>query len=99
MNASQRRAVAAHRNRLAEQGMSRYEVRGLARDKELVRSLAKRLAAKDADAERLRAQVLNQLSDEPPRHGGIWAALRRSPAVGTDLDLRRELVSERDAGL
>jgi hypothetical protein len=38
--------------------MSRYEVRGLERGKELVRSLAKRGAAKGADDERLRAQVL-----------------------------------------
>jgi hypothetical protein len=32
----------------------------------------------------------------PPTRGGIWAALRRSPAVGADLDLTRETVPERD---
>ena len=39
--ASQKRAVANHRRRLAERGISRYEVRGLEKDKELVRKLAK----------------------------------------------------------
>jgi hypothetical protein len=99
MNSSQRRAVAAHRDRLGERGMSRYEVRGLEQDKELVRKFAKRLAANDADAVRLRAEMLRQVCGEPPRRGGIWAALRRSPAVGADLDLMREVVAERDIDL
>ena len=97
--ASQQRAVANHRRRLAERGISRYEVRGLAKDKELVRKLAKRLAVDDANAMRLRTEVLKQVADEPPRRGGIWAALRRSPAVGADLDLTREIVPERDIDL
>lgn len=99
MNAAQRRAVAAHRHRLTEQGVSRYEVRGLERDKELVRHFAKRLVANDADAERLRAQMLQQILGERPPQSGIWAALRRSPAVGANLDLTREEVGERDADL
>jgi hypothetical protein len=97
--ASQQRAVENHRRRLAERGISRYEVRGLAQDKELVRKLAKRLAANDASAVRLRTEMLKQVADEPPRRGGIWAALRRSPAVGADLDLTREIVPERDIDL
>jgi len=96
---SQRRAVANHRRRLAERGISRYEVRGLAKDKELVRKLAKRLAADDADAARLRTEVLKQVSDQQPRRGGIWAALRRSPLVGADLNLEREVVPPRDVDL
>ena len=97
--ASQKRAVANHRRRLAERGISRYEVRGLAKDKELVRKLAKRLAADDTDAARLRTQMLNQVVDEPPRRGGIWAALRRSPLVGANLDLEREVVPPRELDL
>ena len=97
--ASQRRAVANHRQRLAERGISRYEVRGLAKDKELVRKLAKRLSADDADAVRLRAEIMKQVSERPSARGGIWAALRRSPAVGADLDLTREIVPERDIDL
>ena len=96
---SQRRAVANHRRRLAERGITRYEVRGLAKDKELVRKLAKRLAAEDTDAARLRTEVLKRISDRPPTRGGIWAALRRSPLVGADLNLEREVVPPRDVDL
>ena len=96
---SRRLAVINYRRRLAEHGLGRYEVRGLERDKDLVRKLAKRLAADDPEAARLRAVMLKQISDEPPRRGGIWAALRRSPAVGADLDLSREMVPERDVDL
>jgi|SRR5215471_15088190 len=99
MQASQKRATANHRRRLRERGISRYEVRGLERDKELIRRLANRLAANDADAVRLRREVSQQVSAEAPQHGGIWDALRRSPAVGADLDLTRPTVGERDVGL
>jgi hypothetical protein len=97
--ASQKRAVANHRRRLSERGISRYEVRGLAKDKDLVRKLAKRLAVGDAKAARLRIEMLTQVADEPSRRGGIWAALRRSPLVGADLDLEREVVPPRDIDL
>jgi len=94
--ASQKRAVANHRHRLAQRGISRYEVRGLDKDKQLFRLLAKRLSADDADAARLRTEIMKQVSDQTPTRGGIWAALRRSPAVGADLDLTRERAPERD---
>jgi hypothetical protein len=99
MNASQKRAVANHRRRLGERGLARYEVRGLEQDKELVRQLAKRLAANDHKAAQLRADIVRETRSEPTRKGGIYAALRRSPAVGADLDLSREIVSERDIDL
>jgi hypothetical protein len=99
VEASQKRAVANYRRRLAERGISRYEVRGLEKDKDLVRKLAQRLAADDANAARLRTEMSKQVADEPPRRGGIWGALRRSPAVGVDLDLTREIVPERDIDL
>lgn len=96
MQASQKRAVANERRRLADRGMARYEVRGLETDKELVRELAKRLAANDADAQRLRAEVVQRIAGGGSRRGRIWAALRRSSAVGADLDLTREVVAERN---
>jgi hypothetical protein len=96
---SQRRAVANHRRRLGERGMSRYEVRGLADDKELVRTLARRLAKHDPASVRLRAELARQLDEEPPQRGGILAALRRSPLVGADLKLERESGSGRDVDL
>jgi hypothetical protein len=97
--ASQRRAVANHRRRLGERGMSRYEVRGLAGDKELVRTLARRLADKDPDAVRLRADIAQHLGDAPSRRGGVLAALRRSPLVGADLKVDRESSRGRDVDL
>jgi|SRR5271155_5526261 hypothetical protein len=103
MNASQKRAIDNHRRRLAERGMSRYEVRGLAQDKELVRKLAKRLVENSADTERLRHELARQLAQEtPPRFltgRDIWEAFRRSPLVGADLNLDREVVTPRDVDL
>lgn len=98
MSASQKRAVENHRSRLSERGLARYEVRGLAQDKELIREFAKRLAQDDPEAGHLRKRIANAIAAEP-RRGGIWAALRSSPAVGADLDLTREVVSERDVDL
>ena len=86
---SQRRAVASDRRRLKERGMSRYEVRGLDQDKELVRGLAKRLAAGDSASSQLRAEVSEKIAGEPSRRGGVLAALRRSPLVGAGVRVKR----------
>ncbi len=96
---SQQRAVANHRRRLSQRGLSRYEVRGLDSDKELVRNLAKRLAANDPRAVQLRMEMAQKVSGEPPVRGGIIAALRRSPLVGAELDLDREMLRGRDTEL
>jgi len=87
--ASQKRAVAGDRRRLRERGMSRYEVRGLDDDKELVRGLAKRLAAGDTRSSQLRADLAEKLVGEAPGRGGVLAALRRSPLVGAGVNVRR----------
>jgi hypothetical protein len=89
LKSSQRRAVRNYRSRLGERGLARFEVLGLAADRELVRSLARGLAEAGTGASRLRAAVSQALAGEPPRRGGILAALRRSPLVGADLDLGR----------
>ena len=97
---SQRRAVEAHRQRLAERGLGRFEVRGLESDKALIRSIARRLAANDPEAGALRADLAQRVgTDKPPRVGGILAALRRSPLVGAEINLSREETSGRDVGL
>ncbi|WP_334384191.1 MULTISPECIES: hypothetical protein [unclassified Bradyrhizobium] len=69
--------------------MARFEVLGLDADRDLIRSLARRLAENDSDAARIRAAVTQTVAGEPPRKGGILAALRRSPLVGADLNLAR----------
>lgn len=97
--ASQRRAVANDRRRLREQGMSRYEVRGLAADKDLVRSVARRLAENDRAAAELRADLGRKLDGQPTLRGGIVRALLDSPFAGADLDIVRDRGSGRDIDL
>jgi hypothetical protein len=58
-------------------------------NRDLIRSLARRLAENGPEASRLRAAVSQTITGEPPKKGGILAALRRSPLVGADLDLTR----------
>ena len=99
MNTSQKRAIIKHRRRLGERGLARYEVRGLARDKDLVRKLARKLSTNNAEAVRLRAEVAKELGEKPLSGKEIWDALRRSPLVGAELNLEREIVPPRDVDL
>lgn len=89
MGTSQKRAIQNYRTRLRERGLSRFEVLGRDADRELIRSLARRLAEDSSDASRLRATVSQTIADEPAKKSGVLAALRRSPLVGADLDLSR----------
>ncbi len=84
-NSSQKRAVKNYRDRLTARGMIRFEVLGLGTDRDLIRSLAKRLAEDGPEATRLRATISQTIAGEPPKKGGILEALRRSPLVGADL--------------
>ena len=86
---SQGRALKNYRARLRQRGMARFEVLGLDADRDLIRSLARRLAEDGVAAAHLRATLDRGLAGEPPRKGGIVDALRRSPMVGADLDLAR----------
>jgi hypothetical protein len=79
--------------------MARFEVLGLDADRELIRSLARRLAGDGPDSARLRATVRLNISGEQPKKGGILNALRRSPVVGADLDLNRLLTPVRRVDL
>ncbi len=89
MGSSQKRAIQNYRSRLGERGLARFEVLGRDADRDLIRSLARRLAEDGPEASRLRAAVSQTIAGEPPKKGGILAALRRSPLVGADLDLTR----------
>jgi hypothetical protein len=88
-NNAQKKALRNYRSRLIKRGMARFEVLGLDGDRDLIRSLAKRLAEDDPDAAQIRAAVSQTISGGPPKKGGILAALRRSPLVGADLNLTR----------
>lgn len=89
MGTSQKRAIQNYRSRLGERGMARFEVLGLDGDRDLIRSLARRLSEDGPESSRLRAIVSRAIAGEPPKKGGILAALRRSPMVDADLDLTR----------
>jgi hypothetical protein len=97
-NMAQKRAIKNYRNRLRKRGLARFEVLGLESDRDLIRSLAKRLVQDDHEAKRIRSEVLRTLSDVAPK-GGILAALRRSPLVGADLVMERALDAGRNVDL
>jgi hypothetical protein len=86
---AQKHAIQNYRSRLGERGLARFEVLGRHADRDLIRSLARRLAEEGPEAARIRAIVSRTMSGDPPKTGGIVAALRRSPLVGSDLDLSR----------
>lgn len=89
MSNSQKRAVRNYRSRLSARGLARFEVLGLDADRDLIRSLARRLAEEGPEASQLRAKVSRSIAGAAAKTGGILAALRRSPLVGADLDLTR----------
>jgi hypothetical protein len=95
----QKRAIKRYRKRLNERGMARFEVLELSADRELIRTLARRLAANDPDSTRIRATIRQTgLGAQSPK-GGILESLRRSPLVGADLHLSRPLASGRKVDL
>ena len=96
---SHERALNNYRKRLKQRGMARFEVLGLDADRELIRSVARRLADNGPESARLRATVRRTVSGEPPNRGGILSALRRSPLVGADLTLTRPVVAGRKVNL
>lgn len=95
---SQARALKNYRKRLNQRGMARFEVLGLSVDRDLIRSLARRLADNSPEATEIRASM-RQVSTEPLKKGGILAALRRSPLVGADLNLARPRIDGRRVDL
>jgi hypothetical protein len=96
-NAAQKRAVKNH-GCPETRGMIRFEVLSLDADRDLIRSLAKRLAQDDAEARRIRSEVARAISGIPQK-GGILAALRRSPLVGSNLKIVRFLDAGRKSNL
>jgi hypothetical protein len=95
----QKRALKNYRKRLNQRGMARFEVLGLDADRELIRSLARRLAGNGPDSAGIRTAVRLAMSGEQPKTGGILRALRRSPLVGAGLDLDRPVTPDRQVDL
>ncbi len=99
MGSSQKRVIQNYRSRLGERGLARFEVLGRDADRDLIRSLAKRLSEDTPEATELRATVCKSIAGEPPRLGGILAALRRSPLVNGELDFARTREEGREIDL
>ena len=93
-NSAQKRAIENYRSRLTKRGIVRFELQAFEADRDLIRTLARRLVEEGPDAGQIRQTVQRAVSGEPNKPGGILTALRRSPLVGTDLDLTRS----REAG-
>jgi hypothetical protein len=96
---AQKRALRNYRSRLTKRGIARFEVLGLDADRDLIRSIARRLAEEGPDSARIRAAIGRTISGDPPKRGGILEALRRSPMVGADLEFERSRESGRKVDL
>jgi len=86
---AQYRAVVKNRKQMRSRGISRFEVRGLEHDKALIRAVAKRLAAGDDAARKLRT-TLAQEAAAATKPVNIVEWLRSSPLVGIDWYIERE---------
>jgi len=96
---SQARALKRFRQRLAERGLARFEVLGLKSDRELIRSVARRLANEGSEAVRMRTTLRRAMSPAQQKTGGVLQALRRSPLVGADLTVTRSIADDRKVHL
>jgi hypothetical protein len=94
-NNARKRALMNCRKRLSQTGLARFEVLGLASDRDLILKFAKRLIQNDDATTRLRADVLRSLTGEPPPKGGVLATLQQSPLIGAELDVSREVTTGR----
>jgi hypothetical protein len=99
MTTSQHRALKNYRKRLGQKGIARFEVLGRDDDRELIRTLARRLAEKGPGSIRLRAEVTRSLSASTAKRGGVLAALMRAPAALVDVKFDRPPMPERKLDL
>lgn len=88
-SAAQTKATKSYRARLTQRGFMRFEIMALESDRELIRSLARRLSEEGPTAQRVRTELGNVVTDQQVNSNGILAALRRSPLVDADINLSR----------
>jgi hypothetical protein len=98
-SAAQKKAVLNHRKRLRRSGLGRFEVQGRVADKKLLRELARKLAENSADSTRMRQTLADAVSNANEPTGSVWAALRRSPLVGGDVEFERIRAKPRTVNL
>jgi hypothetical protein len=98
-SAAQAQALKNYRKRLTRRGMARFEVLGLAADRDLVRTLAKRLAQDTPESAEIRATLSEKVAPDTRKKGGILKMLRNSPLMGVELNLTRRRVEARKVDL
>jgi hypothetical protein len=98
-SAAQAQALKNYRKRLTRRGMARFEVLGLAADRDLVRTLAKRLAQDTPESAEIRATLSEKVAPDNRKKGGILKMLRNSPLMGVELNLTRRRVEARKVDL
>lgn len=97
-NRAQTKAIKNYRRCLKKRGLSRFEVLALNTDRDLIRSLTRKLAHDDPEAQRIRSEVIRSVSGST-RRVGILAALRRSPLVGAEVKTTRAFETGRKIDL
>lgn len=88
-NNAQKRAIENYRSRLTRRGIVRFELQAFEVDRDLIRTLARKLIEEGPRAGQIRKKVQQVVSGESSKPGGILNALRRSPLVGVDLHVAR----------
>jgi hypothetical protein len=96
---AQAQAIKNYRKRLTKRGMARFEVLGLATDRELVRTLAKRLAEDTPKSAEIRAALNKKVAPDTRKKGGILDMLRNSPLMGIELNVTRRRFKARKVDL
>lgn len=90
-----RRAPRNYRSRPIKRGIARFVVQGLETDRELIRTLARRLAQGGPASISIRATVSQLIAAGGSPKGRILTALRRSPLADADLQISRERLAGR----
>ena len=86
---AQKTAITNYRTRLTGRGIVRFELQAFEADRDLLRTLARKLVEAGPDGGEVRQTLQQAVGGESGGPGGILAALRRSPLVGAELDLTR----------
>lgn len=74
-DSAQKRAIENYRSRLTKRGIARFEIQALDADRELIRTLVRKLTAEGPEAGLLRRTIQQAVAGEPPKTGGVLAAL------------------------
>lgn len=97
MQNSQRRAIQNYRARLTEKGLARFEILGRASDRDLIRTLVRRLLEDTLEASQLRATICKSLAGEGRRPGCVASVCWSAPISISHTPARKGARSASDA--